>query len=85
MKIDNLTINVTDISDALTLGNNSIVAEIFGIAEGIVKQGGKIILQRKYENTSPDLIAEFTTLEEVNNWKEKINEAQTALRRPEID
>jgi len=85
MKINNLTINITDISDALALGNSSIVEEILAIGESIIKQGGTIIIQRQYQNATPELLAHFSTVEEVKDWKKQLNNSQLTLNKPPIE
>lgn len=84
MKIVDLRISITDISDALSLSQNDIVAEIFRQAKAIVRQGGTITIEQRYQNAPPDIIAVYKTQQEVEDWKSKLNDVQSILKRDEI-
>jgi hypothetical protein len=85
MHITELRICFTDISDALALGENSIVENIFKTAKEIIKQGGSIIIEQRYENAQSDILAKYSTEIEVDNWKNKLNDIQVRLKRQKID
>ena len=84
MRVAELVINVSDISDACTLGENATVSGIFSFAEEIVNQGGRIVLQRQCVNAAPQILAIYATLDDVRAWKEKLNDIQSLLGRHEI-
>jgi hypothetical protein len=81
MKITSLLINITDIEDALVLERNPIVESIIKSAIDIVKNGGKVVLQREYTNSPPEIIAEYYSEQEIVDWKDKINNTQELLNR----
>lgn len=85
MHITELRICFKDISDALALGENSIVENIFRTAKEIVKQGGSIIIEQRYENDHSDILAKYSTENEVENWKGKLNDIQVILKRHKIE
>ncbi|GEM_PF-3040161 len=85
MHITELRICFEEISDALALGENSIVENIFKTAKEIVKQGGSIIIEQRYENAQSDILAKYSTEIEVDNWKNKLNDIQVLLKRHKID
>jgi hypothetical protein len=85
MRVANLIISITDFQDNLALARNEIVSAIFSLAEEVVENGGKIIIQQEYENAPPDLVRAFSTIEEVRNWKQQLTEVQTILKRGQID
>lgn len=84
MHITELRICFKDISDALALGENSIVSNIFKTAKEIVKQGGSIIIEQRYKNAQSNILAKYSTEYEVENWKNKLNDIQDILKRHKI-
>lgn len=80
----NLTINITEVSDALVLQQSPLVSAIFTHALEFIENGGNIILQREYENTPPDIIYAFSTAEEIMQWKNRLNDVQAILKRMPI-
>ena len=86
MNIKELRICLTDdISNPLALGENKIVQDIFPIAKEIVKQGGSIILEQCYENAPSEILARYSTEQEVDNWKNNLNNIQVVLKRNQIE
>ena len=84
MSID-ITISVDkNINDPLTMGQTHIVSEIFRIASEVLANGGKVIVQRVYTNTTPDLLCVFKYETELSGWKERLNEVQIKLGREQI-
>jgi len=69
----NLIISFDVFFDALTMGQMNIVEGIFGFGEQIIDDGGKIIIQREYTNSSPEVLAEFKSLEALRDWKKRLN------------
>jgi len=80
----NLTINITDVNDALTFEQIPIVRAIFSYAEEFINNGGRIIIRKEFISNESLILAEFTTIEEIQNWKNKLNEIQTSLNRENI-
>lgn len=74
-----LTINITDIEDAITLRNGLFVQAVFTHAAEVVNAGGRIIIQREYVNASPDHLATFSTSEDLENWKSRLEEILARL------
>lgn len=85
MHITELRICFKDIRDALALGENSIVSNIFKTTKEIVKQGGSIIIEQRYENAQSNILAKYSTEYEVENWKNKLNDIQDILKRHKIE
>ena len=85
MKIVELKICITDITDYLTLGENSIVRSIIAQSRDIVKAGGIVTIERRYENAMPTHIVSYKSEQEVDQWKEKLNDVQVILGREKID
>lgn len=81
----NLTINITEVSDALVLQQNPLISAIFTHALELIENGGRIILQREYENAPSDILYVFRTSEEIMQWKNRLNDAQTILKRMPIE
>jgi hypothetical protein len=81
----NFIINITDVEDALTLSQSQFLDAVFSHAKEVVGEGGKIILQREYTyiNSGPevktDLLAVFSTSEEIDNWKSRIESIKKQL------
>lgn len=84
MKIIDLRISVTDISDALALGQNAIVTEIFHQAKAIVKQGGTVTIEQRFQDAPPDTIAVYSSEQDIDDWKSNLNKVQNRVRRDEI-
>ncbi|WP_319405707.1 hypothetical protein [uncultured Desulfosarcina sp.] len=76
-----LTISVTDVEDAITLEKLDIVNAYFEIVENWVKNGGKVIFQQKFVNAAPMKIAEFSTNEDVKNWKKRVTEVISKVKK----
>jgi hypothetical protein len=85
VKIISLVINITDIEDGLALEMSEVVSDIIKVSRGIVEKGGKVIIQREYTNSPPDLLVEYTKVEELDIWKEKLNIVQEKLGRKAIE
>lgn len=68
-----LTINITDVEDAITLKNSSFINAVFTHAAEVVNGGGRIIVKREYENAVPDLLAVFCNQNDLENWKARID------------
>lgn len=79
-----IKICLTDITDALALDENEIVVSIFSYARKIVKQGGSIVIEQTYGNAQPNVLAKYSTEQEIENWKNKLNEIQIILHRDVI-
>jgi len=74
-----LTINITDVEDALTLKNGQLIEAVFTHALEIVNAGGRIIIQREYINAPPTLLATFTTQADLDGWKSRIDDIFSCL------
>ncbi len=83
-KIESLIINIINVEDTLKLGGNEVVAEMIEIAKTVVKKGGKLIIHGECEDDAPEILVEFTTVEELENWKNILNAAQAKLDRDPI-
>jgi len=79
-----LTISFDIIDDALVMENVHIIAGICEFAEEIVQHGGCVIVQREYTNASPNILVIFKTVDEVRDWRERMNGLQHKLGRKEI-
>ena len=84
MKVVELKIGITDIGDSLTLGENTIVSSILSNAEKLVESGGIVTIERRYDNAPSEPLVTYETVEEIKNWKEKMNEVQKILGRPKV-
>lgn len=85
MKLLEIKISISDITDALSLGNNSIVSAILNNAKDIIKQGGIVTIERRYENAEPTPLVTYKTVEDIKEWKQKLNEAQDSLGFEKIE
>ncbi len=85
MKVVELKICITDIGDALTLGQNTIVSSIIDHAKDLVANGGIVTIERRYENANPDHLVSYNTVQEIEEWKDKLNEVQEILGRAKVD
>lgn len=85
MKIVELKICITDIGDALTLGQNTIVSSIIGQAKDLVAGGCVVTIERRYENAPPDHLVSYRTVREIEEWKKKLNDIQEILGREKVD
>ncbi len=79
MKNIELKICITDISDALSLGQNTIVDSIMNEARDLVSNGGKVTIEHRYENANPDHLITYCSVDEIESWKERLNEVQQIL------
>ena len=70
----NLIIELTQMDDAITLGDYSHVLFIFENAEKIINNGGKIIIQRAYLDSAPRTIIEYSNIEELHDWKSRLSD-----------
>jgi len=83
-----LKICITDIGDLLTLGQNEAVSSILSNAKKLVENGGIVVIERCYSNEPPvpaDILVTYETLDDIKNWREKLNEVQKILDRPEVN
>ncbi|MEQ8153025.1 MAG: hypothetical protein ABRQ32_08990 [Smithellaceae bacterium] len=85
MKVVELKICITDISDALTLGQNTIVSSIIAHAKDLVANGGIVTIERRYENENPEHLVSYRTVPEIEAWKEKLNEVQKIFGRSKVE
>jgi hypothetical protein len=85
LKIVELKICITDIGDALTLGKNSIVSSIIDQAKDLVRDGGMVTIERRYESAPPDHLVSYKTVQEIEAWKDKLNELQDVLGRTKVN
>lgn len=72
----NLYIPYTLLSDALTMGYFHVTDAVFDKALEIVKNGGKVIVQKEYINAAPEIMKIFDTLEEIEAWKKRFYETK---------
>ena len=79
-----LNISVTDITDALAEDEVAIVSEILSIAKQIVSQGGQVVLQWEILNEDPLPATTCSTIKEVEDLKNKINEIRERLGRKQV-
>lgn len=84
MSID-IIISIRDIKDPLTMGQTSIVSEVFRIASDVLNNGGKVIVQQVYTNAPPDQLCVFEKESDLSSWKERLNEVQIKLGREQIE
>ncbi len=77
----NVKISVTDVSDALALGQNEVVSDILSRSKAVVKNGGMVTLEYRYINAPSDIVVVYRTEQEIDQWKSRINEAQAILKR----
>jgi hypothetical protein len=84
MSID-ITISVDEnINDPLSMGQTHIVSEVFRIANEVLINGGKVIVQRVYTNAEPDQLCVFKSEAELRGWKDRLNDVQIKLGREHI-
>ncbi|MFC1751409.1 hypothetical protein ACFL2V_21755 [Pseudomonadota bacterium] len=82
----NIVISIDqDIHDPLTMGQTSVVSEIFRIATDIIKCDGKVIVQRQFGNSVPDILCQFDCVDDLEGWRDRLNEVQIKLGRDEIE
>ncbi len=79
MSIGSLTMGFDIVGDAFKLGNTHIIDDICQLADEVIEQGGKIILQREYTNAPPDILAIFTTVDEIHSWRERMNDVHAEI------
>jgi len=85
LKIVELKICITDISDSLTLDQNALVSSIITQARDLVAAGGVVTIERRYDNASSDHLVSYSTVEDIDAWKNKLNEVQKTLGCKKID
>ncbi|WP_421226515.1 hypothetical protein [Aeromonas jandaei] len=85
MKVVELKICITDISDALTLGQNTIVSSIIDHAKDLVANGGVVTIERRYENADPVHLISYNTVQQIEAWKDRLNEVQETLGRAKVN
>lgn len=66
------TINVTQIEELQTLKDTDQLDKIFSKAQGVLVGGGTVILVRKHTNGNKDKFDEFTTLDDLDNYKKQV-------------
>lgn len=64
-----LRINLTYLGDLLVLGRIQSFEAICLIMEESLKNGEQVILERHYDNFVPATVAEFSSVEELEKWK----------------
>ena len=74
-----LTINVTDVEDAITLKEGELLSAIFDCASEVIDAGGCIVIQRKCENARSDKLYEFSTRDELEKWKSTVDDILNCL------
>lgn len=84
-KVGRVLIDFTQISDALALGDTGIVSSIVNACGDAIDQGAVVQLRREFEDLPPQVLAEFKSREELDNWKDKLNEVQKILKREGIN
>ena len=85
MSIDIIIAIDQNIHDPLTMGQTHIVSGIFRIASSVLENGGKVVVQRQYNNNAQsEVLCEFSNSEELSAWKERLNEVQVILRQKQI-
>jgi len=81
-----LRISITDdIYHDLEMGRNDDVAALFKCAIDVVLQGGKVIIEQRCSNAPSKIVAEYSTEQEVIDWKNRLNDMQSKLKREPID
>lgn len=84
MEYDMTISQIENISDPLTLNQTGVVSGILRIAEETVAAGKQVTLQYEFTNAPPQVIHVFKTIEEIHQWRSRLNEAQKLLERPPI-
>lgn len=74
-----LTINITDVEDAITLRENELLNAIFDGAFAVIQAGGRIIFKRDYENAPSDKLCEVSTRRELEDLKSQVNDSLDLL------
>lgn len=64
--------SLTYLGDLLVLGQRDSFNGAYQIMEDSIKQGYEVILERHYQNAPPTILKKFTSLEELNIWKQNI-------------
>lgn len=72
----NLILNFVDYCDLLAMGHSQIIDGIFKIGSEIIGLGGTVVWQKTYSNHKPIEMQEFTTVEELNIWRDKAMEVE---------
>ena len=76
-----LTISVDDVSDMeKMLGDPQIVKTNSSCAEDVIDQGGKIVVQMEYINAEPDILAVFTTKDEIQGLRARLKDIEAKLQ-----
>jgi len=73
-----------NINDPLTMGQTHVVSEVVRLASEVLKNGGKVIVQRVFVNAPPAELCIFEKEVDLNGWKERLNEVQIKLGRDQI-
>lgn len=73
-----------NINDPLLEGDVSIVNQVLSIARQVTESGRKVEVQRQYSNSVPDIIETFTTPEQIDEWRDRLNKVQKILGRENI-
>ena len=84
-KVGKVLIDLTQIFDALELGDTGVVRTILNACGDAIDQGAVVQLRREFEDLPPQVLAEFKSREELDNWKDKLNEVQKILKREGIN
>lgn len=64
------------LSDAFTMKNITLSNEIFRMANEAINSGGKVIVQKEYINSKPEIMNVFTSLDELEKMKNKFIEIE---------
>ncbi|MEI6947933.1 hypothetical protein V9K67_12115 [Paraflavisolibacter sp. H34] len=65
-------INVTQIEELQTIQNRDALDQIFSRAERMIIGGGTVVLVRKYANGKSDKFDEFSTEQDLANYKKNV-------------
>ena len=73
-----------DIAEPLALRKNDQISELFRSGRKIIKAGGKVIVEQRDLNAAPRTLSVFTTVGDLNKWKQLLSESQKSLNRGPI-
>lgn len=65
-------INVTEVEELQTLHNTDELDKIFAKAQRMIVGGGSVVLVRRKADGSSDKFDEFTTVEDLAYYKERV-------------
>lgn len=75
----NLTINIDDLHDGITLYGATFYDEVWRCAEMAVKSGGRVVIQQEYTNAAPDVIVTISDVGQLSSLKTKFDKISLRL------